>query len=200
MLGGLARIAAPTAAVAALVLVGCSGAVQEPTGGAGASSGAAAAFNDTDVVFAQGMVPHHEQAVEMAEIVLAIEGVDPRVVEVAEEIRAAQAPEIEQLDAMLEAWGQDRGRVDGHGEHGAHGGTGEGMMSPADLEALERAEGAEASRLFLEQMIEHHEGAVMMAQVEVDGGESAAAVRLAEAIVREQRAEIDAMRALLDRL
>lgn len=91
---------------------------------------------------------------------LGIEGDDPRVVEVAEEIRAAHAPEIEQLDA----WGQDRGSVDV--DRGSHGGTAEGMMSPADLEALERA----------------------------------AAVRLAEAVVRDQRAEIDAMRAPLDRL
>ncbi|QUW18082.1 DUF305 domain-containing protein [Agrococcus sp. Marseille-Q4369] len=98
---------------------------------------------------------------------LGIEGDDPRVVEVAEGIRAAQAPEIEQLDAMLDAWGQDRGSADVG--RGSHGGTGEGMMSPADLEALECAEGAEL-------------------------------VRLAEAIVRDQRAEIDAMRAPLDRL
>ncbi|MBO1770072.1 hypothetical protein [Agrococcus sp. TF02-05] len=88
---------------------------------------------------------------------LGIEGDDPRVVE---EIRAAHAPEIEQLDA----WGQDRGSADVG--HGSRSGTAEGMMSPADLEALERA----------------------------------AVVRLAEAVVRDQRAEIDAMRALLDRL
>ncbi|EOM76892.1 DUF305 domain-containing protein [Rhodococcus rhodnii] len=157
----------------------------------------AAAHNDADVTFAQGMLPHHRQAIEMSDIVLAKPDLDPRVRALAEQIRAAQAPEIEQLDAWLTEWG-----VAGGDEHGAHGGDQHGghdmagMLSDDDLRDLDAADGATASRLFLTQMIEHHEGAVEMAQTEIENGEHEGAVAMAREIVATQQQEIDEMRSL----
>ncbi|MFI8524117.1 DUF305 domain-containing protein [Promicromonospora sukumoe] len=166
----------------ALALAACSGS-GEPAQHAG--------HNDADVMFAQMMIPHHEQAVEMADIVLARPDADPQVAELATQIKAAQAPEIEELDGWLDTWGAER-----TAEHDGHAGM-DGMMSEADLEALGAAAGTEADRLFLEQMVAHHEGAVEMAQAEVESGEDAGAVEMAQTIVDTQAAEIETMEELL---
>lgn len=194
--------AAALAAGAALALTGCAGpdpsaAPQDdqPT----TSSQAPAAFNEADVMFTQGMVPHHEQAIEMSDMLLAKEGVDTGVAELAEQIKDAQGPEIEQMNAWLEAWGAegDMGGMD-HGEMDQGGMN--GMMSAEDMAALEAAPGPEASSLFLEQMIQHHEGAITMAEQETAEGESPDAVALAEQIATEQQAEIEQMQALQEAL
>ncbi len=74
------------------------------------------------------------------------------------------------------------------------------MMSEEDMAALESAEGREASRLFLEQMIEHHQGAIEMAEAEIEGGQNPDAVALAEKIASDQQAEIETMQELLTTL
>jgi uncharacterized protein (DUF305 family) len=76
----------------------------------------------------------------------------------------------------------------------------EGMMSAEQLQQLEAASGTDAARLFLEQMIEHHRGAVAMAQEQIQDGENAEAVALAEEIVAVQQEEIDTMTSLLENL
>lgn len=157
-----------------------------------ASDAPASSASDADVMFAQMMIPHHEQAVEMSDVLLAKEGVDPRVADLAARITAAQGPEIEQLKGWLEDWGAEPAA-----EGGAHGGHGDGMMTEDDLAALEAASGTEASKLFLEQMIVHHEGAIAMAETQLDDGEDADAVALAQAIVDTQAAEIDEMKEIL---
>ena len=138
------------------------------------------------------MVVHHEQAIEMSDIVLAKDGLDPEVMELAEAIKTAQAPEMEQLQGWLDDWGVD---PDEHEMDGMD--HGDGMMSEEDLAALEAAGGAEASRLFLEQMIVHHEGAVAMAQTQVDEGSNPDAVEFARTIIDAQTAEIQEMEDLL---
>jgi uncharacterized protein (DUF305 family) len=148
-------------------------------------------------MFAMNMIAHHQQAIEMSETLLAKSDVDERVADLAERIRAAQQPEIERMNAMLEAWGETPDDMEGM-DHGS--GTGGGMMSESDMAQLEEAPGAEASRLFVEQMIMHHDGAVEMAEAEVAGGENADAVELAERIISDQSAEIAEMEALLDEL
>ncbi|QJW34973.1 DUF305 domain-containing protein [Cellulosimicrobium protaetiae] len=148
-------------------------------------------FNDADVMFAQMMIPHHEQAIEMSDVVLATEGVDPQVTELATRIKEAQGPEIEQLQEWMGAWG-----ADGAGDHSGHGGM-DGMMSEDDVQALDDAEGADAGRLFLEQMIVHHEGAIEMAEVEVEDGLHPGAVEMAQAVVDTQSEEIRTMQDLL---
>ena len=184
---------AAAALAAALNLSACAGGTAGTYGGGGPETSTApssAAANAADVTFAQMMIPHHEQAVEMSEDILAKDGVDPRVVDLATQIKAAQDPEIKQLRTWLAAWGADEamsGMNDGN----------TGMMSDDDMMALKGASGADADRLFLEQMMLHHEGAIAMAQLELDAGENADATAMAQAIVTSQTAEIQVMKDIL---
>lgn len=200
----LTAITAATITTVALAITGCSdGQMTSTPAGGGASPAAsqqAAAFNDADVVFAQGMAPHHQQAIEMSDLLLAKNGVDERVRTLAEEIKAAQQPEIEQMDAWLQEWGAGTDGGMDHGDMGHDMGSGGGMMSEEDMAALGAAPGPEASTLYLEQMTQHHEGAVAMAQEQVEQGQDPDAVALAEKVVTDQQAEIEQMRALLDTL
>lgn len=143
-----------------------------------------------DAMFASMMIAHHRQAVEMSDSVLAKDGVDPRVAALAQRIKAAQSPEIAQLQGWLDDWGVAAGSGTGM-DHGS------GMMTEEDLARLEAATGAEASRLFLEQMIVHHEGAIAMAETQIADGDNAEAVALAREIVAAQGEEITEMRELL---
>lgn len=179
---------------AALILAGCStaGTAGADYGGHSASSSPQASettFDDADVAFATAMIAHHRQAIEMSDALLAKDDVDPQVAALAERIKAAQAPEIETMEQWLASWGQEAG-------HGGmdHGG---GMMSDDDMAALEAADGATASTLFLEQMIVHHEGAIDMARTELDEGSAPEALELADRIIRAQTAEISEMQGML---
>jgi uncharacterized protein (DUF305 family) len=148
-----------------------------------------AGFSPADIMFAQMMIPHHQQAVDMSE--LAIENaVDPEVRALAEQIRNAQAPEIE----LMESWLDEAGVRMSMGEHGMGMG---GMLSEDEMTALENATGAEFERLYLEGMIEHHEGAIQMAQMILDS-ENPEVKELGEAIVESQTAEIEQMKEVLD--
>lgn len=181
----------------AIALTGCS------ANGAGSGSGGsptnapsatAESFNDPDVMFVTMMIPHHEQAVEMSQMILDKEGIDPGVTALAQEIKAAQGPEIETMRAWLDRWGVEEDSMAGMDNDM------DGMMSDDDMAALESASGEEASRLFLEQMIEHHEGAIAMAQTEVDEGQTPEAIALAEQIIADQSSEIEDMQAVLSSL
>lgn len=147
--------------------------------------------NEADVEFAQGMIGHHEGAIEMADLAIQqASGDDVRAL--AERISAAQGPEIEQMRAWLEAWGEDtsaHGDMDGAG----HGGTDAG----AAMAELEELSGTAFDSAFLELMIEHHGGAVEMAQTELDDGADPAATRLARTIIDDQTAEIAEMEQML---
>ena len=80
--------------VRALALAGCAAASDDGSAdSAPAASATAASYSEADVMFGEGMVPHHEQAVEMADIVLEKDGSEPRVIALAEQIKAAQQPE-----------------------------------------------------------------------------------------------------------
>ena len=196
-----------TAAATALLLAGCTDRSAQTGGdgqadydhgtshsGSGASPGPAAegssAHNGADVMFAQHMIPHHSQAVEMSDILLAKDDVDARVIELAKEIRAAQAPEIEQMQGWLTSWGNPPMPEMDHDSM-------EGMVAPADIEKLKAAPGPEATKLFLDQMIGHHEGAITMAQSVLDGGQFEPAKTMARAIIDSQQHEIDEMKAIL---
>jgi uncharacterized protein (DUF305 family) len=180
-----------------LTLAGCSSGMDHGDSTA-MSESAGAEFNAADATFAQGMVPHHEQAIEMARLA---EGraQDSRVLDLAGRIEAAQGPEIETLTGWLGDWGEET--AEGHGGHGggdAGGGhDAMGTMSQADMEALAGASGSDFDRLFLQQMIEHHTGAVSMAETEIDDGRFPAAVEMAESITRTQSEEIAEMEEIL---
>ncbi|MEX5261001.1 DUF305 domain-containing protein [Kocuria sp. CPCC 205263] len=170
----------------------------------GAASGEpiAAEHDDADVMFAQMMLPHHEQAVEMSEMLLAKDDVPAEVAEFAQGVVDAQGPEIERMNDMLTAWEAeplaDAEDMDGM-DHGSGAGM-SGMMSEEDMSALEDARGTGAAQLYLEQMTVHHEGAVEMAQEQIEQGQNPQAVELARQVVEDQEAEIAEMERMLQEL
>ena len=185
-----------TAAATLLLLTGCSGNGEETTTTDG-SGAAATEHNDADVRFAQDMIPHHEQALEMAEMAeSAADSADVR--DLAAAIAAAQGPEIETMTSWLEEWGEEVPSGTDRAAMG-HGSVDEmpGMMDAEEMGALGMVMGADFDRMWLEMMIEHHEGAVEMAKVQQEDGRYAEAVALAERIEADQLAEIEVMRALL---
>lgn len=198
----LTRLA--TALVAgALVLTACgddTDAGHDSMGGsdtsASAEPSAEADFSDADVTFAAAMIPHHQSAIEMAQLA---EGraADPRVLDLAARIEAAQSPEIETLSGWLEQWGADgeTGMDQGSMDHDSGG-----MMSEQDMQTLTNATGADFDRQFLTLMIAHHTAAVEMAQTELSSGSNTEALAMAESIRDSQSAEIAEMEQLLTEL
>jgi uncharacterized protein (DUF305 family) len=158
------------------------------------TTAAAEAHNDADVMFAQHMISHHTQAIEMSDTLLAKQGIDPRVTELANQIKAAQGPEIQQMQGWLTQWGtSSMPPMSGHGDMAGMS----GMMSEQDMTALKDTQGVDASKLFLTPMIAHHEGAITMAQNEIKDGQYPPAVEMAHAIVTTQQQEIDTMKGIL---
>jgi uncharacterized protein (DUF305 family) len=185
------------ALAATLTLSSCAGGSLATDSASPSASQTTAAVNSADVTFAQMMIPHHEQAVQMSDDFLAKGGIDQSVIDLATEIKAAQEPEITQLKDWLTAWGEDENSMSGmDGMDGMRGGSDE-MMSDDGMMTLEDASGIEASTVFLEQMTVHHEGAIAMAQLEIDEGENADAQAMATHIVKTQKAEIAVMAELL---
>jgi uncharacterized protein (DUF305 family) len=179
-----------------LVLAGCAegahpGASDHGTTTAGATSAAPSTeHNDADVTFAQGMIPHHQGAIEMAELAQG-RTTNAEVLDLASRVKQAQDPEIKTMTAWLDSWG-----VPAHGSGMDHGSDMPGM-GDAELGMLKQAKDAEFDRMFLEMMIEHHQGAVDMANTELRQGSNADAKKLAQQVVDSQQAEITEMRALL---
>lgn len=174
-------------ALAPLAVAACGG-DDEPAVSSSPST-AAADRNQADVEFAQGMIPHHEQAIEMADLALT-NAESPDVKDLAERITAAQGPEIETMRGWLEDWGEEA-------PSGMESSMGSGMMSDEEMGDLEAATGEEFDRMFLEMMKEHHESAIEMAQTELDEGENTEAKDLAQAIIDAQQAEIEEIDGLL---
>ncbi|MGY1858533.1 DUF305 domain-containing protein [Modestobacter sp. SYSU DS0290] len=195
----------------ALALTGCGGDAAG-TGTAdgsppGAATGTTADHNAIDVSFAAGMRIHHRGAIEMARLAPG-RAADPRVLDLAGRIEAAQVPEIDTLSGWLSRWGAEgdgggmaHGSTDGGSmAHGSVDGGMTGEMSAAELTELTDASGTEFDRLFLSWMIAHHRGATQMAEREAAGGQDADAIALAEHIRDTQAAEIAEMQALLAEL
>ena len=166
-----------------------------------ASAGAnASAHNDADVNFAQMMIPHHQQAVEMATLA-ETRAQDPELRQLAATIKAAQQPEITTMTGWLTAWGQPTTAPTDMGGM-AHGGPGgmSGMMSAEEMAQLTASTGVEFDRLFARMMIAHHNGAIQMAQDEETAGTNADAIALAKAINKSQLAEVVTLQKISDRL
>ncbi|MGH3240174.1 MAG: DUF305 domain-containing protein, partial [Spirillospora sp.] len=164
-----------------------------PSGG-----GTQGRHNEQDVMFAQMMIPHHRQAIEMADLA-ATHAASAEGKKLTADIRRAQDPEIQQLTAWLTGWGATVPAPGtsgmGHMGHGAM----DAMMTAERMKELEGAEGAAFDRAFLEMMIKHHEGAVAMARAEKASGRFPAARKMADDITSSQTAEITTMRSLLKR-
>lgn len=144
--------------------------------------------NSADVMFAQMMIPHHEQAVEMADLADS-RASDPQLLALAGEIRGAQDPEIALMESWLEEWGvpvMPAGEaMDAHGSHGM-----EGMLTGEQLEQLAALSGPEFDTLFAQFMIEHHQGAVAMARDVLATGSDPRVAALAREIIVTQEKEI----------
>jgi uncharacterized protein (DUF305 family) len=159
------------------------------------------AHNDADVTFAMAMVAHHRQAVEMTASAATQAG-NPEVKAIAAKIKVAQEPEIDLMQKWLTGWGVPAvsASAGGHGMPGMADSEMPGMMSDEDMASLKNAKGAEFDNQFLEMMIGHHEGAVEMVDTELQKGQSPAAKALASQIKTVQAAEIEQMKALLQKL
>jgi uncharacterized protein (DUF305 family) len=194
-----------TAFAAAMALAGCasgSGTGSPGTSTPGMDHGSASSsapassapasaseHNAADVTFARMMIPHHAQAVLMSDMMLKKQDVPAEVAALATKIKAAQAPEIEMMTGWLKSWNEPTQMPSGHGMNG--------MMGDEDMKKLDTAQGTEAARLFLKQMIAHHEGAIMMAKTENTAGRNTDAIKLSKDIVSAQEAEIREMQTLL---
>lgn len=184
------------AAAAATILLSssCSSPASGPQTASPSSSDALApaAFNDADVAFVNGMIPHHQQAIDMSALV-PTRSTNDAVIKLAAEISAAQTPEIQVMKVLLVQW--SAGKDDEHQDHGDK--AMDGMMDPATMTKLESLRGAEFDKLWLQSMIGHHEGAITMAQTEVASGANDDAKRLAQQIIAGQQAEITQMKQML---
>lgn len=177
------------AVVAAFALAACGGGSGDRAGDGGGD------FNDADVTFAQSMIPHHEQAVEMANMAK-MHASTPEVKNLADKIESAQGPEIATMKGWLKDWGKDESSGDDSMDGMDHGSDDSGMadmpgmMSDDDMAGLEKATGAEFDQMFLTMMIEHHTGAIEMAKTEQADGKNTDATALAKKIEADQTTEI----------
>lgn len=172
-----------TVVAATALLVGCAG-----------SNDDSADFNASDTMFAQMMIPHHEQAIEMSDIAL-----DPAtsagdtVRDLASRIKAEQDPEIAQMTGLLTNWGQPT-QMDSSMDHSS---MMSGMLTADELTSLGGLRGDEFDVQWLKAMIKHHEGAIDMARDVLKSGKNKEIRTLAESVVNSQQAEIDEMRAIV---
>lgn len=195
---------AALAAALVAVLTACSATptaagTQSATAPTGAESADATQHNAADAEFAQMMIVHHEGAIEMAELASSAAATD-EVRALAQRIAAAQGPEIEQMSGWLDAWGEAQpadAQMDAMGHEGMDM---DGMDQQAAMDELSALSGADFDRRFLELMIEHHRGAIVMAETERGAGENTDAIQLAGAIIDAQTAEITEMSNLLGEL
>jgi uncharacterized protein (DUF305 family) len=191
------RLLAPSLLAVALAVAGCGSNAASKTAPTevttNTTTAGSAAFNGADVEFAQQMIPHHEQAVEMAQLALdAKAGANAKVRDLATRIKGAQDPEIKLMTGWLAAWGEPKTATAGHNMSEA-----DGMMSADVMAALAKATGTGFDRMWLTMMIEHHQGAIKMAQDEKTQGSNPDALALAGEIVAAQQAEIAEMSKLI---
>jgi len=176
------------------VVAGCGGGSEQDT--KKATESVTTGFNDADVLFAQSMIPHHEQAIEMADLALdPASGASAAVRDLATRVKAAQDPE----NASLRAWLKARGKSETMDMEGHDMASMDGMLSAAEMKALDAATGPAFDRAFYEQMIRHHQGAVAMAQVVRDEGADPQIAAIAESVIAGQSAELAEMTKALGR-
>jgi uncharacterized protein (DUF305 family) len=194
-----ARVAAVVAAVAAaLFLSSCSNSTSNnnadhPKTDEPVITGQPAGFNADDVAFATNMIPHHKQAVDLSALV-PDRSTNAELIALAQQISAAQQPEINVMKVFLVQWNEN---PDTNSGHAGHGNTMQGMVDAATMTKLQSLNGAEFDKLWLESMIGHHQGAIEMAKAEIANGDNVDAKSLAKNIVTTQEAEIGQMKQML---
>lgn len=190
----IAAALAPIALATITLAAGCGDVNHDASGSSGTPPASSASLNDADVTFAQNMIPHHQQAVAMADLA-ATRATDPQIKQLATQIKAAQDPEIRTLTGWLTLWGRPSAPAMGH-----EGMAMPGMMSEAEMTQLASAAGTEFDRMFAQMMIAHHHGAIQMAKDEQANGASTEAKALAATVERTQSAEVTQLETILDRL
>ena len=176
------------ALAAALLLAACNQGGEEQAQG---TAPAEAAPNDADVTFTQNMIPHHQQAIEMAQLVDSHTD-RPELRKLADSIQSSQRQEITQLQGWLRSWGKPMTPSEGHGGHGDT--EMPGMMSEADMRRLMAATGTEFDLAFVDMMATHHQGAIDMANTELKDGSLPEVTRLAQQIIHTQQDEIEQLK------
>ena len=186
-------------ALAGLIALGLGGCAIVPGGTGSSQQGMMDGDNDTenttsafdmnDVMFAQMMIPHHEQAVELATLAES-NTTDATILNLAGRIKSAQQPEID----LMQSWLDDAGS----GMTMSHEMTMPGIVSDADMATIRAAKDADFDRLFLTHMVAHHEGAIEMAQDVLKTSKNADVIALANSIITSQTAEIEEMQAMLN--
>jgi uncharacterized protein (DUF305 family) len=193
-------VAAATAVAVGAALGGCGTNSTAPSGSPINSQSVAQAHNQADIAFAQGMIPHHAQAIAMAKMAAQRAG-SLQVKDLAARIQTAQQPEIDLMSRWLRAWNAPVPSTDspmGEMEHGASGAM-PGMMSGDQMRQLGQASGEAFDRMFLQMMIGHHQGAITMAKTELSEGQNPDARQLAQRIIDAQQREITEMQNLLNK-
>ena len=197
----LRRSAAPAIAFALTATLAACGSDDSPSAEtppateAPSGSTAIAALNEADIEFAQGMIAHHEQAIEMAEIALDPNvGASPEVVDLATRVKAAQDPEVDLMTGWLTAAGEPvvMDTSEGHDMSSM-----DGMMTAEQMDTMASLTGPEFDQMWLEMMIAHHEGAIAQSETVKTNGSNADVLALADQIVTAQQGEITEMQALL---
>jgi len=192
------RLVAVLATVAtATALTSCSTAATQDHGANASSAPSAeqtASHNEDDVMFAQMMIPHHEQAIELTALV-PDRSTNPDLIALAAKVAGEQQPEIGGMRALLTQW--DANAAEMPHESGHAGMAMQGMIDDATMVKLDSLKGAEFDTLWLQAMINHHQGAIEMAKVEIADGKNADMITMATNIVSAQQAEIDQMQKML---
>ena len=183
-------------AVAALLLSACGshdmGSMDMDSSDMSNSIPESADFNDADVMFAQMMIPHHEQAIEMSDIALDPNtGASAAIIALATQIKGAQDPEILQMKNLLTTWGMpmEMGSMD-------HSSMMEGMLSLEEMDTLGQLKDAEFDKAWAKGMIAHHEGAIAMANDVLANGKNSEILALANAVATSQSTEIETLKPL----
>jgi len=191
-------LAALAALTAALFLSSCSTSASDshadhPQTDQPVITGQPAGYNADDVACAANMIPHHQQAVDLSAMV-PDRCTNAGLVALADQISAAQQPEINVMKVFLVQWNEN---PDTNSGHAGHGSTTQGMVDAATMTKLESLSSEEFDELWLASMISHHQGAIEMAKAEIANGDNVDAKTLANNIVTTQEAEIGQMKQML---
>jgi uncharacterized protein (DUF305 family) len=193
------RVAAALAALTvALFVSSCSspasdGHADHPHSDEPVITGQPAGYNADDVAFATNMIPHHQQAVDLSAMV-PDRSTNAELVALAQQISAAQQPEISVMKVFLVQWNEN---PDTNSGHAGHGNAMQGMVDQATMTKLQSLNGQEFDKLWVESMIGHHQGAIEMAKAEIANGDNVDAKTLAKNIVTTQEAEIGQMKQMV---
>jgi uncharacterized protein (DUF305 family) len=185
------RVAAAFAVLFAVILLAACGGNQH-SASAGDQTTDQADHNAVDMAFTRNMVPHHEQAVEMAQIV-PTNTTNRQIVTLANQVISTQLPEAQAFRVWLMQWQDAQGN-----DAASQGGMPiTGMVDQRTMDRLRSLTGPAFDHLWLTSMIEHHKGAITMAQDEVAHGKNPDVIYLAHRIITRQQAEIDEMKRML---